>query len=92
MMKFFKIAGIFASLALVAACASTGPDLDASAGADTTTSAAPTGPVPGSQADLEDVANFIRSTKWKLAEEEGSTMSTWLELYSIYRIRMPKPR
>ena len=92
MMKFFKIAGIFASLALVAACASTGPDLDASAGADTTTSAAPTGPVPGSQADLENSAGhrvFFGYDEYTLTGEAQATLArqaAWLKEYPETRI------
>ncbi|WP_375205216.1 peptidoglycan-associated lipoprotein Pal [Hyphococcus sp.] len=92
MMKFFKIAGIFASLALVAACASTGPDLDASAGADTTTSAAPTGPVPGSQADLENSAGhrvFFGYDEYTLTGEAQATLArqaAWLKEFPETRI------
>lgn len=92
MMKFYKIAGIFASLALVAACASTGPDLDASAGADTTTSAAPTGPVPGSQADLENSAGhrvFFGYDEYTLTGEAQATLArqaAWLKEYPETRI------
>ena len=57
MKKFTKFAGAVAAVALVSACAtSSGPDVDASAGADTSAGAGPVGPVPGSQGDLEESA------------------------------------
>ncbi len=92
MMKFVKIAGIFASLALIAACASTGPDIDASAGADTTTGSAPTGPVPGSQADLENSAGhrvFFALDEYTLTGEAQATLArqaAWLKEYPETRI------
>ncbi|WP_428407731.1 peptidoglycan-associated lipoprotein Pal [Hyphococcus sp.] len=92
MMKFTKIAGILASFALIAACASTGPDLDASAGADTTTGSAPTGPVPGSQADLENAAGhrvFFGYDEYTLTGEAQATLArqaAWLKEYPETRI------
>ena len=92
MMKFTKIAGIFASLALVAACASTGPDVDATAGTDTTTGAAPTGPVPGSQADLENAAGhrvFFGYNEYTLTGEAQGTLArqaAWMKEYPETRI------
>ncbi len=88
MNKFLKIAGVFASLALISACASNnGPDLDASAGADSTTGSAPTGPVPGSQADLEQSAGhrvYFAYDQYTLTSEAQSTLSkqaAWLKEY-----------
>ncbi|WP_375201297.1 peptidoglycan-associated lipoprotein Pal [Hyphococcus sp.] len=92
MMKFYKIAGIFASLALISACASTGPDLDASAGADTSAGAEPAGPVPGSQADLENSAGhrvFYGYNEYTLTGEAQSTLArqaAWLKEYPETRI------
>lgn len=93
MNKFLKIAGVFASLALISACASNnGPDLDASAGADSTTGSAPTGPVPGSQADLEQSAGhrvYFAYDQYTLTSEAQSTLSkqaAWLKEYPETRV------
>ena len=92
MMKFYKIAGIFASLALISACASTGPDVDPNAGADTGASTEPTGPVPGSQADLEDAAGhrvFFDYNQYTLTAEAQSTLArqaAWLKEYPETRV------
>ena len=93
MMKFYKIAGIFASLALVSACASnTGPDVDASTGADTGASTSPVGAVPGSQADLENSAGhrvFFDYNQYTLTSEAQGTLArqaAWLKEYPETRI------
>ncbi len=92
MMKFTKIAGIFASLALISACASTGPDLDATAGTDTSATTQPAGPVPGSQADLENSAGhrvFYGYNEYTLTGEAQSTLArqaAWLKEYPETRI------
>ena len=92
MNKFLKMAGIFASLALISACASTGPDVDASTGADTTTGTAPVGPVPGSQEDLENAAGhrvFFAYDQYTLTAEAQATLSrqaAWLKEYPETRI------
>ena len=92
MMKFFKIAGIFASLALISACASSGPGLDASTGADTNVATGPAGPVPGSQADLEDAAGhrvFFGYNEYTLTGEAQATLArqaAWLKEYPEARV------
>ena len=92
MKKKKKIAGIFASLALVAACASTGPDVDTTAGTDTNAGAQPSGPVPGSQADLENAAGhrvFFALDEYTLTGEAQGTLArqaAWLKEYPETRI------
>lgn len=92
MMKFTKIAGVFASLALVAACASTGPDVDTTANGDTTMDNGPQGPVPGSQADLENSAGhrvFFGYDEYTLTGEAQGTLArqaAWLKEYPETRI------
>ena len=92
MMKFYKIAGVIASLALISACASTGPDVDATAGNNTGASTAPTGPVPGSQADLENAAGhrvFFAYDQYTLTAEAQGTLArqaAWLKEYPQTKI------
>jgi peptidoglycan-associated lipoprotein len=92
MNKFLKVAGVFASLALISACASTGPDVDASTGADTTTGTAPVGAVPGSQEDLENAAGhrvFFAYDQYTLTSEAQGTLSrqaAWLKEYPETRV------
>ena len=92
MMKFTKIAGIFASLALISACASTGPGIDATADADANAGAQPSGPVPGSQADLENSAGhrvFFALDEYTLTGEAQATLArqaAWLKEYPETRI------
>lgn len=87
MSKLLKIAGMFASLALITACASTGPDVDASAGSGTDQMGGPGGVVPGSQADLEQNAGhrvFFAYDQYTLTAQAQSTLSrqaAWLKEY-----------
>jgi peptidoglycan-associated lipoprotein len=93
MMKFYKIAGIVASLALVSACASNKDvGLDTTGGANTNTATAPTGPIPGSQADLENAAGhrvFFAYNQYTLTAEAQGTLArqaAWLKEYPAARI------
>ena len=88
-----KIAGVFASLALLSACASTqAPDVDATAGAAPQVAPEPTGPVPGSQADLEQNAGhrvFFAFDQYTLTPQAQATLSrqaAWLQEYPEVRI------
>jgi peptidoglycan-associated lipoprotein len=87
MSKLLKIAGMFASLALISACASSGPDVDASAGAGTDQMGGPGGVAPGSQADLEQNAGhrvFFAYDQYNLTSQAQSTLSrqaAWLQEY-----------
>jgi len=89
-----KIAGVAAALALLSACASTGPDVDASAGAGTDVAGGPSGPVPGSQADLEDSAGhrvFFAFDEYTLTAQAQATLSrqaAWLQEYPETRIKI----
>ncbi|MHA7872025.1 MAG: peptidoglycan-associated lipoprotein Pal [Hyphococcus sp.] len=92
MNNIFKIAGAAAVLALVSACASTGPDVvDPNAGA-TTETAGPTGPTPGSQADLEQSAGhrvFFAFDQYNLTPQARETLArqaAWLQEYPEARI------
>ena len=90
--KFLKAAGILASLALMSACATSGPAIDTTAGADTSASAGPQGPVPGSQADLEQNAGhrvFFAYDQYTLTAQAQATLSrqaAWLKEYPEARI------
>lgn len=92
MTTFIKIAGVLASLALLSACASTGPDIDATAGNGTTVASGPQGPVPGSQADLEQSAGhrvFFAYDQYTLTPQAQSTLArqaAWLQEYPEARI------
>ncbi len=92
MNKFLKVAGIFASLALISACASTGPDVDTTDTSDTMVDTGPSGPVPGTQADLEQSAGhrvFFGFDQYTLTTEAQSTLSkqaAWLKEYPETRI------
>ena len=91
--NLLKFAGVLASLALIAACASTdGPGIDATAGAGVDTGAGPTGPAPGSQADLEENAGhrvFFAFDEYTLTPQAQATLSrqaAWLNEYPETRI------
>ena len=95
MKKFTKFAGVVAALTLVSACAtSSGPDVDASAGADTSAGAGPVGPVPGSQGDLEASAGhqvFFAYDQYTLTPQSQATLArqaAWLQEYPETRIKL----
>ncbi|MEM9169191.1 MAG: peptidoglycan-associated lipoprotein Pal [Pseudomonadota bacterium] len=81
-----KWAGLAATAAILAACASTGPDL-APTNTSASTAAAPTGPIPGSQADLEQSAGhrvFFAYNEYTLTAEARETLraqAAWLNQY-----------
>ena len=79
MPNFMKIAGVFASLALLSACASTaGPDVDTTAEPVVDTTPEPQGPIPGSQADLEQNAGhrvFFAYDQYTLTRRSGPRLS-----------------
>ena len=94
MKMIMKFAGVAASLALLSACASTGPDVDASAGAGTNVAGEPSGPIPGSQADLEESAGhrvffgFDEYTLTSQAQQTLSRQAAWLQEYPETRIKI----
>lgn len=94
MTKLLKAAGVIASLALISACASNSDDvaLDTTTGADTNVSAGPAGPVPGSQADLENAAGhrvFFAYNQYTLTPEAQATLArqaAWMREYPETRL------
>lgn len=95
MKNLMKFAGAFAALTLMSACAtSDGPDVDASANAGTTQAAGPVGPVPGSQADLEQAAGhrvFFAYDQYTLTPQAQAVLAkqaAWLQEYPETRIKL----
>ena len=92
MKKFLKIAGVLASVALISACASNGPDVSEPVDTGSTTSSAPTGPVPGSQMDLEESAGhrvFFALDQYTLTPQAQATLAkqaAWLKEYPETRV------
>ncbi|MGE0407986.1 MAG: peptidoglycan-associated lipoprotein Pal [Amphiplicatus sp.] len=86
-----KAASVAGVLVLLAACASTGPDVAAT---DTSNagSARPSGPVPGSQQDLEENAGhrvFFGYDEYTLTAQAQNTLSrqaAWLKQYPQTKI------
>ena len=90
-----KIAGVIAALTLVTACASSsGPDVDATAGAGTNAGAGPSGPVPGTQGGLEASAGhqvFFAYDQYTLTPSAQATLAkqaAWLQEYPETRIKL----
>ena len=89
MNTLMKFAGVGAALVMLSACASTaGPDIDASAGGvGSTIGSAPSGPVPGSQADLEQAAGhrvFFGYDQYTLTADAQNTLqrqAAWMQQY-----------
>ncbi|VAW07838.1 Tol-Pal system peptidoglycan-associated lipoprotein PAL [hydrothermal vent metagenome] len=94
MKTLMKFAGIAASLVLLSACTTTGPDVDATAGAGTDVASGPIGPVPGSQADLEESAGhrvFFALDEYVLTPQAQAVLSrqaAWLQEYPETRIKI----
>lgn len=94
MKTFFKVAGIAASLALISACASSGPDVDASSGSGSTVATGPSGPVAGSQADLEQNVGhrvFFGFDQYTLTPQAQATLArqaAWLNEYPELNIKV----
>ena len=93
MTKIMKIAGMFASLALLAACASNSDvGLDTTNGNGSTVATGPTGPVPGSQADFENAAGhrvFFAYNQYTLTPQAQATLArqaAWLKEYPQARV------
>ena len=93
MSNLLKIAGAFASLALLSACASSnGPDLDATQQAGTDVGNQGAGAVPGSQAHFEETAGhrvFFGYDQYTLTPQAQATLSrqaAWLKEYPEARI------
>ena len=92
MTNFLKIVGVAAVFALISACATSNPDIigDGSGGTGETTG--PTGPVPGSQADLEESAGhrvFFGFNEYSLTSQAQQTLArqaAWLQEYPEARI------
>ncbi len=91
MTNFFKLAGAAAVLVLLSACVGTGPSITDTSG-DTSVSTGPTGPVPGTQADLEDSAGhrvFFGFNEYTLTSQAQATLArqaAWLQEYPETRI------
>lgn len=81
-----KIAGVAGALLLAAACTTTGPDV-AQSDTSTTTGEQPSGPTPGSQADLEQSAGhrvFFAYDQYTLTPQAQGTLArqaAWLKEY-----------
>jgi peptidoglycan-associated lipoprotein len=95
MKTLMKFAGAAAALVLVSACAtSSGPDVDASSGVDASAGAGPTGPIPGSQADLEQSAGhqvFFAYDQYTLTPQAQAVLArqaAWLQEYPETRIKL----
>lgn len=92
MRNFIKIAGVFASLALLSACTTAGPDINAGNGAGTDVGPQPTGYAPGSQSDLEENAGhrvFYAYNQYTLTPQAQATLArqaAWLQEYPEARI------
>ena len=92
MTKFLKIAGVFASLVLLSACASNGVGIDTTGDGDTSQTSGPSGVVPGSQADLEQAAGhrvFFAYNQYTLTPNAQATLAkqaAWLNEYPETRI------
>ena len=92
MSKFIKFVGVFASLALLSACASSGPGLDTTSQNTGPVTSGPVGPEPGSQADLEDSAGhrvFFGYNQYTLTPQAQATLSrqaAWLQEYPESRV------
>ena len=92
MTNFLKIAGVAAIFALISACASTGPDVIGDGSGNTGETTGPTGPIPGSQADLEDAAGhrvFFGFNEYTLTSQAQQTLArqaAWLKEYPESRI------
>ena len=92
MSQTIKFAGVFASLALLSACATQGPVVDTTAETVTEVAPEPQGPVPGSQADLEQNAGhrvFFAYDQYTLTPQAQATLSrqaAWLQEYPETRI------
>ena len=89
-----KFLGVAASLVLLSACASSnGPDVDASAG-NTGVDSGPGGPVPGSQADLEQSAGhrvffgYDQYTLTPQAQQVLSRQAAWMQEYPEVSIKL----
>ncbi len=95
MKQITKFAGVIAALTLVSACAtSSGPDVDATAGADANAGAGPSGPVPGSQSDLENAAGhrvYFAYDQYTLTPQAQATLAkqaAWLQEYPETRVKV----
>lgn len=87
-----KMAGAAGALLMMAACASTGPDVNAGAGAGAGAGQQPAGVVPGSQQDLEQNAGhrvFFAYDQYTLTPQAQATLSrqaAWLKEYPSTKI------
>ena len=95
MKTLMKIAGTAALLGLVSACAtSNGPDIAETVVDTTSENAGPSGPIPGSQADLENSAGhrvFFGLDQYTLTPQAQATLSrqaAWLQEYPETRIKV----
>lgn len=89
-----KVAGALSGLLILAACASNskGPDVVATGDGSNSANSRPTGPTPGSQADLEQSAGhrvFFGYDEYTLtpqAQQVLSRQANWLKQYPQVRI------
>lgn len=94
--KTLKIAGAMSAIAILAACTST-TAVDDTGIVDTTRSTvapAPSGPVPGSQADLEQNAGhrvFFGYNQWTLTPQAQNVLArqaAWMKQYPEARVQV----
>lgn len=95
MKNILKIAGVAASLVMLSACATgNGPDIDTFTDAGSSVSAGPQGPVPGTQADLEETAGhrvFFGYDQYTLTPQAQATLqrqAAWLQQYPESRVQV----
>lgn len=87
-----KLASAAGMLVLLAACASSGPDVAATSDTGASAGDRPSGPVPGSQQDLEQNAGhrvFFAYDQYTLTAQAQSTLgrqAAWLKQYPEVRI------
>lgn len=94
MRSALKVAGVVSGLLILAACASTskGPDVVATGDGSNSANSRPTGPAPGSQADLEQTAGnrvFFGYDEYTLsaqAQQVLSRQANWLKQYPQTRV------
>lgn len=87
--KTLKMAGAAGALIMLSACATTGADEEIISAVDTTrsTASAPIGPIPGSQADLEQTAGhrvfygYNQYTLTPQAQDVLARQAAWLKQY-----------
>jgi len=94
MTNFIKIAGVFASIALLSACTTGNVGINGEGEGASGVATGPTGPTPGSQADLEESAGhrvFFAYDQYTLTSQAQATLArqaAWLQEYPEARIML----